>query len=155
MQSGGDLVILPGDAMLPLVRAVAALADAGLGRYTVVGGVAVAARLNQAHRATADVDTVVDETTPPDAVEALLALPDTARDPSADHRVLVAGTKVEFLGVGPLSGADLEGIPTKDALFVASHVWALDTASPITVVAGADPDVRATAPFATPAALIA
>src|SRR5439155_24751893 len=65
MPSGGDLVILPGDAMVPLVRAVAALADAGVGRYAIVGGVAVAARLNQAHRATADVDTVVDETTPP------------------------------------------------------------------------------------------
>ena len=35
-----------------------------------VGGVAVAARLNQAHRATADVDTVVDET-PAAALEAL------------------------------------------------------------------------------------
>jgi len=141
--------------MVPLVRAVAALGDAGVGRYAVVGGVAVAARLNRAHRATADVDTVVDETTPPDAIEALLALPGTARDLSADHRVLVGGTKVEFLGVGPLNESDLDGIPSKDALFVASHVWALDTASPITVVAAAAVDVRATAPFATPAALIA
>lgn len=155
MPSGGDLVILPGDAMVPLVRAVAALADAGVGRYAVVGGVAVAARLNQAHRATADVDTVVDETTPSDAIEALLALPNTVRDTSAEHRVLVGGTKVEFLGVGPLNESDLDGIPTKDALFVASHVWALDTASPITVIAAAADDVRATAPFATPAALIA
>lgn len=155
MPSGGDLVVLPGDAMVPLVRAVAALADAGVGRYAVVGGVAVSVRLNEAHRATADVDTVVDETMPPDAVEALLALPDAVRDPSADHRVLVGGTKVEILGVGPLDELDLEGIPTKDALFVSSHVWALDTASPITVVAAAELDVRATAPFATPAALIA
>lgn len=121
MPSGGDLVILPGDAMVPLVRAVAALADAGVGRYAVVGGVAVAARLNHAHRATADVDTVVDETTPRDAIEALLALPDTVRDPSAEHRVLVGGTKVEFLGVGPLNESDLDGIPTKDAPFVASN----------------------------------
>lgn len=155
MPSGGDLVVLPGAAMVPLVRAVAALTDAGIGRYVVVGGVAVSVRLGQAHRATADVDTVVDETSPPDAIEALLALPDTIRDPSAEHRVLVAGTKVEILGVGPLDEPDLEGIPTKDALFVASHVWALDTATPITVVAGVDLDVRATAPFATPAALIA
>jgi hypothetical protein len=155
MPSGDDLVILPGDAMVPLVRAVAALADAGVMRYAVVGGVAVAARLKQAHRATADVDTVVDETTPPDAVEALLALPDTVRDPSAGHRVFVAGTKVEILGVGPLAESDLEGIPTKDALFVASHVWALDTATPLTIVAAAALDVRATAPFATPATLIA
>ena len=155
MPSGGDLVVLPGDAMVPLVRAVAALGEAGVGRYAVVGGVAVAVRLGQAHRATADVDTVVDETSPPDAVEALLALPDTVRDASADHQVLVAGTKVEILGIRPLAEPDLEGIPTKDALFVASHVWALDSASPITVVAAAAADVRASAPFATPAALIA
>jgi len=113
--------------MVRLVRAVAALDEAGVGRYAIVGGVAVAARLGQAHRATADVDTVVDETTPPDAVEALLALPDTVRDPSADHRVLVGGTKVEIIGVGPLDEPDLAGIPTKGALFVASHVWARST----------------------------
>lgn len=46
-------------------------------------------------------------------------------------------------------------MPTKDALFVAAHVWALDTSIPLTIVAGARPNVRATAPFAIPAALVA
>jgi len=153
--SGGESITLPGSAMVPLVRAVAQLAAAGLDRYAVVGGVAVTARLGQAHRATVDVDTVVDETRPPDAVEALLALPGAARDPSGEHRVLVGGTKIEILGVGPIADADLDGIPANDALFVAAHVWALDTATPITLVATDDPQAHATAPFATPAALVA
>jgi len=141
--------------MVGLIRAVAALGDARLARYTVVGGVAVSVRLGQAHRATADVDTVFDETTSPDPVTALLALPGAERDPTGGHRVQVQGTKVEFLGVGPLDEHDLDGLPTKTALFVAAHSWALDTATPVTIISGDDRSVRATAPFATPAALIA
>lgn len=152
MPSGDELVELRGEAMVALVRAVDALANAGLGRYAIVGGVAVTARLGQAHRATADVDTVVDETTPPDAVEALLRLPGATPDPSAGHRVLVDGTKVEILSVGPVDDENLRGIPDKDALFVAAHAWALDTATPLTLVAS---EVRATAPVARPAALVA
>lgn len=136
MPSGSDLVVLSGPAMVGLVRAVASLDEAGLGRHAVIGGVAVNARLGQAHRATADVDTVVDETTPPDAVEALLALPGAQPDPTGRHRVRIHGTKVEVIGVGPIHEGDLNGIPTKDALFVASHSWALDTATPLTVIAG-------------------
>ena len=141
--------------MVGLVRAVAALGDAHLARYAVVGGLAVAVRLGQAHRATADVDTVVDESTPPDAVTALLALPGAERDPTGGHRVRVHGTKVEILGVGPLDERNLDGLPTKAALFVAAHAWALGTATPVAIISGDDRSVRATAPFATPAALIA
>lgn len=155
MPSGGESIALPGPAMVPLVHAVAQLGIAGLDRYAVVGGVAVTARLGQAHRATGDVDTVVDETRPPDAVEALLALPDAERDPSGEHRVLVGATKIEILAVGPIGDYDLDGIPPQDALFVAAHVWALDTATPLTLIAADDPDARATAPVATPAALVA
>lgn len=155
MPSGADTVVLAGAPMVPLVRAVGALGEAGLGHYAVVGGVAVTARLGQSHRATVDVDTVVDETRPPDAVEALLSLPGATPDPSADHRVFIDGTKIEILGVGPIDDADLDGVPAKNALFVAAHVWALETATALTVVAEADSRVRATAPFASPAALVA
>lgn len=155
MPSGADVVVLPGRAMARLVRAVAALAEAGLRRYAVVGGVAVTARLGEAHRATADVDAVVDETTPPEALRALLALPAAAPDPTGTDRVLVDGTRVEIIGVAPFAEDDLEGIPTKNALFLAAHAWALDTASPLTLVAEAAPSITATAPFATPAALVA
>lgn len=141
--------------MAGLVRAIAALGAAGLGRYAVVGGIAVTARLGQAHRATADVDAVVDETTPPDAVEAVLALPNSERDTGGEHRVWVQGTRVEFLPVEPIVASDLDGVPPGDALFVASHTWALDRATPLTVVAEQDVAISATAPFATPGALVA
>jgi hypothetical protein len=141
--------------MVGLVRAVASLGEAALGRHAIIGGVAVNARLGQAHRATADVDTVVDDTMPPDAVEALLALPGAQPDPTGEQRVRIQGTRVEVIGVGPIHDGDLDGVPTKDALFVASHSWALDTATPLTLIAGDDRTVEATAPFATPAALIA
>src|SRR5580658_4413478 len=69
MASGTD-VVLPGPAMVGLTRAVAALGELGLDGYVIVGGIAVTARLGQAHRATADVDTVIDEVAIPDAIEA-------------------------------------------------------------------------------------
>lgn len=141
--------------MVPLVRAIGAVAESGLGAYAIVGGVAVTARLGRAHRATSDVDTVVDETTPPDAVEALLERDGVKPDPTAPHRVYVEGTKVELLGVGPLDEEDLVGVPDDDALFVAAHAWALETATLLTVVAATDDTVMAVAPFATPGALLA
>lgn len=120
-----------------------------------MGGIAVNARLVHAHRATADVDAVVDETVPPDPISALVEVPGALPDPTNSYRVLIGRAKLEILGVGPLDERELDGVPPKDALFVASHVWALDTASPLTLVAGDSPTVRATAPFATPAALVA
>ena len=47
--SGEPIIVLPGAAMAPLVQAAAKVAQAGLGRYAVIGGVAVSARLGQAH----------------------------------------------------------------------------------------------------------
>ena len=81
MTSGSDAV-LQGPAMTGPIRAVAALNESGLEGFVIVGGVAVAARLGQAHRATTDVDTVIDEVAHPDAIEALLALPDAQLDPT-------------------------------------------------------------------------
>lgn len=155
MPSGADVVVLPGPAMVALIRAVGAIGEAGIGRYTIVGGVAVTVRLGNAHRATADVDMVVDGTTPPDAVEALLARSDTRQDPNEPHRVFVDGTTVEILPVGPLDDNDLNGIAINDALFVGAHAWALETATAVTMIAGHDAAVRVTAPFATAAALVA
>lgn len=141
--------------MVPLVRAIGAVAESGLGAYAIVGGVAVTARLGHAHRATSDVDAVVDETIPPDAVEALLARGGVQPDPTVPHRVHVEGTNVEFLGVAPLDEGELVGLPDGDALFVAAHAWALETATPLTVAAATDDEVVATAPFATPGGLFA
>jgi hypothetical protein len=155
MPSGGERIALFGPAMVPLVRAISAVVESDLGAYAIVGGIAVTARLGHAHRATGDVDAVVDESTPPDAVEALLGRVGVEPDPTASHRVYVEGTKVEFLGVGPLDEADLAGVPDDDALFVAAHVWALETATPLTVVAATDDEVVTTARFAAPGGLFA
>jgi len=154
MASGSD-VWLEGPAMIGLIRAVAALGESGLEGYVIVGGVAVTARLGEAHRATTDVDTVIDEVAHPNAVEALLAHPDAKPDPTAAHGVQVGGTKVEIIGVGPVDDDSYHGMTELQTLFVASHTWALTTATPLRLVAGADPAVRVTAPFATPAALFA
>ena len=154
MASGSE-VVLRGPAMVGLIRAVAALAQSGLEDYVIVGGVAVAARLGQAHRGTTDVDTVIDEVAHPDAIEALLALPDAQADPTGSHRVRIGGTKVEMIGVGPVDDSTFDGLTDMQTLFVAAHTWALSTATPLTLVAGSEPTVRATGPFATPAALFA
>ena len=154
MTSGSD-VVLQGPVMAGLIRAVAALNESGLEGFVIVGGVAVAARLGQAHRATTDVDTVSDEVAHPDAIETLLALPDAQPDPTGSHRVLIGGTKVEIIGVGPVEDNALDGLTELQTLFVSAHTWALSTATPLTLVSGAEPTVRATGPFATPAALFA
>jgi hypothetical protein len=148
-----------GAAGADLVSAVARLSEAGLGRWAVIGGVAVTARLGRAHRATTDVDTVVDESVPPDAVAAILDLEGTEPGDKA-HRVIVDGTKVEFVGVDTLDVEhdDLDGLTERQQLFVVSHRWALDTAEELTVEGWPDEiraTVSATAPFATPQALMA
>jgi hypothetical protein len=153
--SGDEPIVLAGEAMVALIRAVTALGEAGLGPHAIVGGVAVAVRLGQAHRATADVDMVVDDTLPPDAVTALLELPDAVRDADVDYRVWVGGTKIEVIPVARVSDSDLDGLTEMQTLFVAAHSFALFTATPVTVLAAADTNVVATAPFATPAALVA
>ncbi len=154
MASGSE-VVLRGPAMVGLVRAVAAIAQSGLEGYVIVGGVAVAARLGQAHRGTTDVDTVVDEVAHPDAIETLLALPDVQADPTGPHRVRIGGTKVEMIGVGPVGESTFDDLTDMQTLFVAAHTWALSSATALTLLAGSEPTVRATAPFATPAALFA
>lgn len=138
--------------MVRLVRAAAKVADAHLGSYAIIGGVAVSARLGQAHRATADIDTVVDDLTPPPAIEALLDVPGAHADPTGAHRVLIDGIKVEVQGTEPFAPADLEGLTEKQILYVGAHRYALESATAITLVAEAE-HARATVPVATPGAL--
>lgn len=140
--------------MVRLVRAAAKVADAHLGHYAIIGGVAVSARLGQAHRATADLDTVVDDLTPPPAIEALLDVPGAHADPSGAHRVLIDGIKVEVQGTEPFSPADLDGLTDKQMLYVGAHRYALESATPVTLVAQVE-QARASVPVATPGALFA
>lgn len=140
--------------MAPLVQAAARVAEAGLGRFAVIGGVAVSARLGQAHRATADIDAVVDDATPPPAVETLLELPQAEADPSGPHRVLIDGIKVEIQGTEPFEPSDLDGLTDKQILYVGSHRYALDSATTVRLIAE-DGGAQATVPIATPGAIVA
>lgn len=150
-------VLLAGEAIGGLVRAIAQMSSAALGPYAIVGGVAVAARLGQAHRVTRDVDTVVDQDHVPTAIAVLRALPSATPDPAGGpHRILLQGSTVELMEVGLMPDADdLGELPERHRLFVSAHSWALATAIPLTLVTMGPDSVHATAPFATPAALVA
>jgi hypothetical protein len=140
--------------MARLVRAAAKIADAHLGRYAIIGGLAVSARLGQAHRATADIDAVVDDLTPPPAIEALLDIPGAQSDPTGEHRVVIEGTKVEIQSTGPITAQDLDDLTDKQLLYVGAHRYALESATAMTLVSEADHG-RATMLMATPGALFA
>ena len=87
--------------MVGLIRALATLGKNGLEGLVNVGGVAVAARLGHAHRATTDVDTVM-ERVPIPKPSRPLAHPNAEPDPTGGHRVGLGVTKVEIIGVGPV-----------------------------------------------------
>ena len=62
-----DVIVLAGgggSATSRLVQVVAKLTSVPMGPYAVIGGLAVSCRLAQAHRATGDVDTLVETTSP-------------------------------------------------------------------------------------------
>lgn len=139
--------------MSPLVRAAARLADADLGAFAIIGGVAVTARLGRAHRATADVDTVVDDDTPPSALDVLRHLDGATSDVTREHCVYLDDTLVEVIGTGAVTEPDLDGLGDRQILFVAGHRWALETATPVTRTA--DGGIRATVPMASASALAA
>jgi nucleotidyltransferase AbiEii toxin of type IV toxin-antitoxin system len=140
--------------MIRLVRAAAKIADANLGRYAIIGGLAVSARIGLTHRATADIDAVVDDVTPPPAIEALLDIPGAQSDSTGEHRVVIDGIKVEIQATEPISARDLDGLTEKQILYVGAHRYALESATAITLVAEANQG-RATVLMATPASLFA
>lgn len=126
----GERIVLAGDAdgnAARLVRATARLEGANLGPHALVGGLAVMCRLAAVHRATQDVDTVT-ETTTPSAVEVIASSIGTT-DPSNPATVIVDGVKDDVIDTESFQDADLDGIGLGDRLFVVSHRWALDTAT--------------------------
>jgi hypothetical protein len=145
--SGEPLVVLSGEAMVRLVRAAAKLAAADLGGYAIIGGVAVSARLGQAHRATADIDAVVDDLTPPPAIETLLDVPGGRADLTGAHRVLIDGIKIEIQGTEPFTPANLDGLTDEQILYVGAYRYALESATAMTLVARAE-QIRTTIPVA-------
>lgn len=91
----------------------------------------------------------VDDDAPPDTLDVLRHLDGATFDAASAHRVYLDGTKVEVIGTGSVEEQDLDGLDDRQILFVASHRWALETATPVTMTA--DGGVRATVPMARPA----
>lgn len=99
------LVSQPSGTLVSLVRALAELETAGLPRHALVGGVAVMVRLSQAHRATQDLDEVVEPSSPTAA--GLIAGPG-----AVENRAETAGgVHVDLISVGD---QDLRSLQASD-----------------------------------------
>lgn len=143
-----------------LLQAASLVVEHARARVAVVGGLAVTCRLATAHRATADVDVVAGEpevlaqghSVAQNLIDAGVALPDPGKTKT---RVHVFGTKVEIIETEPLHLATAGAIePASDRLFVLSHRWALETATPCTIrVRGTS--IATEVPVATAPSLVA
>ena len=137
-----------------LVETLSKVASVGLDRYALAGGLAVTCRLAQVHRATGDIDTLV-ETTDPDALD-LLARQLGPLDER--HKLVIDGVKVDVLPTEPLDELRIDGITVPDLLFVVGHRYALESATAATIVVVDDHSealASVTCPVATPAGLVA
>jgi hypothetical protein len=146
---------LANSGMAQLVTSLAALAEVvPMDEFAVIGGLAVLARLQGAHRVTYDLDTVAtqhgDELT---AVETVIS--------TDGVNGLLLGTKIDCIAVGDVPATDISPdlLPEGEAdrIFVLAHRWALDTAEELTLVAEEDGAMVAEARcrIATPASLVA
>lgn len=118
----GDSLVLAAETDSVLFRAVERLAELapGLPEFALIGGLAVIARLGQAHRATNDVDAVSDDQ--PGLLEALRA---GGLDRRGDSILLDADLKLDVIDVS-------EGDP--DYLPYLTHRLAFDTRTPLEIV---------------------
>jgi Nucleotidyl transferase AbiEii toxin, Type IV TA system len=151
-------VELVGEPVAQMVRAAARANGVRGLRLAIIGGLAVTCRLGHVHRATGDVDAVVDEVVGLAAnsgaqllVEAGIAEPDPG---DRAHRVFIDGTKLEIIDTQaiPVDVSDIAAPLPR--LFVLGHRWALESAESLRIVVAAS-DVDATLPVAVPAALVA
>lgn len=157
--SGDPIVSLAadGDGILTrLIGAVDVFGRAALPPWALVGGLAVMVRLAEAHRVTADVDTVADD----DAGQVAPALAVLAREQhgtaTGSRFVLEDGTKVDIITTGSWTVADLPD-DELDRAFILSHWWAVATGEALELRVIDRDRIMATAstPVATPAALVA
>ena len=119
--SENDTLQLTGIEAARLVStAVSTLGDPSSGQYAIIGGLAVLCRCKTAKRVTSDVDTVS---------------AGMDRGALVSDKTMISGAgaeddvKFDRIVTGPLTIADLEGIPEKQQLFLAAHRWALGEGS--------------------------
>jgi len=155
------VVVLAADAdgvLRRLVAAVDAVVRADLPRHALVGGLAVMANLAQAHRVTADVDTVSDDDHDgiSHTVGLLVEQQHAQIKPAGDGVILSDGTKVDIIATGTWTAADLPDDRIK-RMFILSHWWAVETArtTKLVVLDGSATLATATVALAQPPALVA
>lgn len=137
--------------IVSLVSALAALVEqVPVAEFAVIGGLAVLAALEGAHRVTNDVDTVAEQHGDnPTVVEIALAKPGGR----------FGGLKIDCIPVGDTAAASLveSELPEDelDRAFILGHRWAFDSAQVATLVAGPKDDARSvTCRFAAPATIV-
>ena len=160
--SGGTdppVVALAGNGVTTrLIHAVDAVVSRGLGLYALIGGLAVIANLNRVHRATGDIDTVADDDDGAVArlVTALVADAHATPKAGGDGVVLADGTKVDIIRTGAW---EPDALPDDDVqrVFIVAHWWAVQTATPVRLVALREGTVTAetVVNLARPAPLVA
>jgi len=137
------VVELTGSAMLGVVQAIPRVARILGHRVTVVGGLAVIARLGGAHRATTDLDTVQRRGTGESSDLQVLLDAGAMTDDSSVGAVITTPSGPVTVDVIEVTDADLEPLPEEpgDRLYYLSHAWAATTATPVCVRI-TDPEIR-------------
>lgn len=122
----------PGGVLPRLVDATRTLDRVGAGPWALVGGLAVMLHLGSAHRVTADVDSVIDDTRGglDDALAVLVA--DGHATWVGHHLRAANGTAIDLIPVSDYDPRDLPQDPLERA-FAISHTWAMATARPCTI----------------------
>ena len=147
----GEIDLGRDERIVALVRALAALVvQVPMAEFAVIGGLAVLAALEGAHRMTNDVDTVAEQHGDnPTVVEIALAKPGAQ----------FGDLKIDCIPVGDKAAAGLveSELPEDelDRAFILGHRWAFDSAQVATLVAGPKDEATAvTCRFAPPASIV-
>lgn len=159
MSGSQRLVLLAADPdglVARLVHAAGVLGQGSMPPWALVGGMAVMVQLAEAHRATADVDTVADDDS--GQLEPALAVLAAEQHGSVTGTrvVLEDGTNIDVITTGSGVAEDLPD-DDLDRIFVLAHWWAVQTAQVVElrVVDGTEIVTTAEIAVASPAALVA
>ena len=129
------VVDLAGRSMLAIVQAIPELEARTGRRATVIGGLAVLCRLGTAYRATSDLDTANRRAAgEPAQLDVLLRRDDVTRVGPAGVWIPTSAGRVQ-VDVIEVSDAELSHLPQDetDRLAVLSHVWAIETTTPVRI----------------------
>lgn len=153
----GEKVVFLGDVMGAVVQAVVDVREIIGQPPVIIGGLAVMSRLSLPYRATTDLD-VVDRRRGLSQLELLRAAADARpEEPSAVILPTALGdTKVDVIEVRQVELDDPSSDPG-DRLHAASHAWAYDTATDLTIRVDLSDGsvVEVTTPVAEPGPLVA